>query len=171
MQKTPLTAARPFRVFHSDEGIVVAETANVCVVIWRGAVTRIPFEKQSSGLAMVVDRHPGNAGFLVVIEPTTKPPEDELRRASTQMLQAHGDRLNCVACVIEGQGFRASVARGVVSGMLLMTRHRHSPVSFPPNVRAGATWMSEYVRIPSVDALTSTVEEIRARILPSPDKR
>src|SRR5260221_13926411 len=87
------------RVLSSTDGIAIAEVEPVCVVIWRDGVVPARFEKQRAGLAEVVDRHPGVAGFLCIIEPTAKPPDDKLRRASTDMLLSHGDRLKCVACV------------------------------------------------------------------------
>jgi hypothetical protein len=167
MQGTPRTAFSTVRVHHRAPEIVVAESGHLCVVIWRGAVTKYPFEQQRSGLAAVVARHPNSAGFLIVIEPTATPPDDQLRRESTQMLQSHGDRLKCVGCVVEGEGFKAAITRGVLSGMVLLMRNRQSPISFFSNVRSAAQWMAGYVQIPSVDALASIVEDIRSKI-PAP---
>ena len=159
------------RVLHRDRDIVVAEVEHICVVIWRGAVTKFPFEKQRAGLAGVVERYPNRAGFLIVIEPSAKPPNDELRRESTQMLEGHAERLRCVGIVVEGEGFRAAITRGVLSGMVLLMLHRKANISFFPTARSAAAWMKGYVEIASVDALASTVEDIRARILPQETTR
>jgi hypothetical protein len=166
MQRAPTPAFVPFKVLFRDREIVVAEMDHLCIVIWRGAVTKFPFEKQRAGLASVVERYANRAGFLCVIEPSAKPPSDELRRESTQMLEGHAERLRCVGMVIEGEGFRAAITRGVLSGMLLLMPHRKANISFFPNTRPAATWMKNYVEIASPDALATTVEEIRSRILP-----
>jgi serine/threonine-protein kinase len=163
------TAVPPVKVFHRGQEIVVAAVGHVCLVVWRGAVTWASFEQQRSGLAAVVNRYPHRAGFLIVIEPNVKPPDDELRRESTEMLQSHGNRLSCVGCVVEGEGFKAAITRGVLSGMLLIMRNKKSHISFFPKVHAAAEWMSLRVWIPSPAALTSIVEDVRSRIVPRDD--
>src|ERR1700722_19753412 len=110
-------ALAPSKTLHCREGVVVAEAGRVCVVIWRGAVTESSFGLQRDGLAQVVRNHPEGSAFLCVIEPTAKPPNDDLRVASTRMIEGHGTHLACVAVVIEGEGFRAAITRGVISGM------------------------------------------------------
>jgi hypothetical protein len=149
---------------HWDETVVVAETGSLCVVIWRGAVTKVPFEWQRSGLAEVVERHPHGAGFLCVVEASAKPPEEELRRASSQMILAHGEKLKCVACVMEGEGFRAAINRGALAGMYLLLRNKKSPVSVFAKVPEAVRWMGEHIEIQPPDELVSTVETIRSRL-------
>lgn len=83
------------------------------------------------------------------------------------MLESHGDRLKCVGCVIGGDGFRAVITRGALTGMALLMLSRKLPISFLSNVRSTVESMSRYVRIPSVDALSSTIEEIRSHIVSS----
>jgi hypothetical protein len=163
MQGTSRSAIGPVRMFHVDETVAVAETGAICVALWRGAVTKVPFEWQRSSLAEVVQRHPRGAGFLCVIEPTAKPPDDELRKASTQMVLSHGERLSCVACVIEGEGFRAAVTRGALSGMVLLLRNRKSRISFFSKIPEAARWMSGMLPMESADAFTAIVEHIRSR--------
>jgi hypothetical protein len=155
---------RTSRVKHWDEAVVVAETGPLCVVIWRGAVTKLQFEWQRTALAEVVEGNSQGAGFLCVVEASAKPPEDDLRRASAQMVLSHAERLKCVACVIEGEGFKAAITRGALSGMVLLLRNRKTQISFFANVRSGAQWMSKYIEIPSAEELVSTVETIRSRL-------
>src|SRR5258708_39793333 len=150
-----------FRVFHCDETLVVAETGSICVAIWRGAVTTLPFEWQRSGLAEVVERHTHGAGFLCVVEPTAKAPDDELRRASSQMVASHGERLKCVACVIEGEGFVASINRGALASMVLLVRNRKSPMSVFANVQVAARWMAQYIELPAPGDFTAIINDIR----------
>jgi|HubBroStandDraft_6_1064221.scaffolds.fasta_scaffold70676_2 hypothetical protein len=155
------------RIVHRDRDIVVADLEHLCIVIWHGAVTPAPFEKQRAALADVVARHPNRAGFLIVIEDRVTPPSEELRHKSTEMLKSHGESLRCVGCVIEGNGFRAAITRGVLSGMILLMRNSKSKVSFFADVPSAAAWMGAYVNLPSVDALTSMVKGIRAELIES----
>jgi hypothetical protein len=156
------------RVTHRDRDVVVAQVDNLCVVIWRGGVNRSAFEKQREGLASVVDQHPKKSGFLCIIEQGTKPPDDELRRASAEMVKAHAERLRCVACVIEGEGFRAAITRGALTGIMLLIRSSNPPIKFFSTITAAASWMHASVDMPSVDALSAIVAELRSRFPPNP---
>jgi hypothetical protein len=125
-------------------------------------VERALFEHQRAALAEVVHRNPDGAGLLCVVEETAKPPNDELRRASTQMVAAHGRRLRCVACVIEGSGFKAAVTRSVLSGMALLLGKDRAPVSFFAHSSPAAHWMGEHLPVESVDDIVAGVEALRA---------
>lgn len=165
------SAFGPFRVLHCDEAIAVGEVGHVCVVIWRGAVTKAPFEWQRAALADTVQRYPHQAGFLCIVEARAEPPAEELRSASSKMILAHGDRLACVSTVVEGGGFMAAIARGVLSGMILVARNRKTPVRVFATVGEAAQWMAEHVSIPSIPEFTTNVETIRSRLSPPARRR
>lgn len=155
------------RILHRGDGVAVAEIGRICVTIWRDGVTPSRFEKQRAGLEQVVRNQPDGAGFLCVIEPTAKPPNDELRRASTEMVDSHGTRLKCVAVVIEGEGFRAAVTRSVVSGMALLFSRRMPGKTFS-SVADALRWMAPFLSlhpivVPRVGML---VEEVRRGLDP-----
>jgi hypothetical protein len=144
--------------------MVLAESANLCFVIWRGAVTRATFAKQKEGLAQVVRNWPDGVVFLCIIEPTAKPPNDELRLASTQMIQEHGSRILSVAVVIEGDGFRAAITRSVISGMALL-HPRRQPSSTFSSVRSALAWIQNYIPI-DVVRIGGDIEKARGRLAP-----
>ncbi|MDP9148775.1 MAG: hypothetical protein M3O36_02360 [Myxococcota bacterium] len=152
------------RVISCADGVALAEINHVCVAIWRGAVTTERFERQRAALSEVVNRKPKESGFLCVIESSSKPPNDELRRASSAMIASHGPRLACVAIVIEGTGFAAALIRGVLSGMVLILRNREVPISYFASVWPGARWMSEYMPLASVEKFAMSVESVRSRL-------
>jgi hypothetical protein len=153
----------PTRVLNCGDGIAVAEVGPVCVVIWRGAVTRERFNTQRTALAAVVGRHPGKAGFLCVIEPTAVAPDDELRRASAAMIASHRGQLLCLATVIEANGFKAAVVRSVAAGIALIASNHEVPLQYFPNVDPAAAWMSKHVAI-NPPELVASVESIRSRL-------
>jgi hypothetical protein len=165
------SAFGPFRVLHCDESIAVGEVGPVCVAIWRGAVTKAPFEWQRAGLAETVERYPRQAGFLCIIEIHAEPPGEELRTASTKMILSHGERLACVGTVVEGDGFMAAIARGTVGGMILLARNRKTPVRVFATATEAAQWMAKHVHIPSILEFTNNVETIRSRLPPPVNKR
>jgi hypothetical protein len=156
------------RLLSIERDLTVAQVGVVCVALWRGAVTRALFDRQRSGLTEVVDCHPEGAGFLCVIESTAKPPEDtELRRASAQMIMDHGDRVKCVACVVEGNGFRSAINRGALTGMVLLQRGKLPPLNIFANVPDATSWFARHLRGHSASDLTSAVGLIRSRVSPA----
>jgi len=150
------------RVIHCDETLAVAEAGAACLVIWRGAVGKDSFERQRSGLEEVVRNHPRGAGFLCVIEKTAKPPDDVHRRASAEMVDSYGERLSCLGCAVEGDGFVASVGRGAVGAILLVRRSRKTSIKIAATVHLAATWMARHAEIPSAHELESAVDELRS---------
>jgi hypothetical protein len=154
-------------MLHSDATIAVGEVRQISVVIWRGAVTAVPFELQRAGLAETVKGHPDGAGFLCIVEKTAKPPEDELRRASSQMIQAHGAALKFVACVIEGDGFLASINRSALAGMGMLLRNKKTAISVFAKVPEASVWMKKHIDFGSLDAFISAVEYIRSQLIGS----
>ena len=152
-------------MLHHDATLAAAEVGQVCVVVWRGGVTKEPFERQRAALSGVVQRHPEGAAFLLLVERTAKPPDDQLRRASSQMVKSHGEVLKCVACVIEGDGFIASINRSAGSGMVLLAGHKKSPVSVFARVPDAALWMRRHVDLGPADGFMIAVEHIRSQLI------
>ncbi|HWL89624.1 MAG TPA: hypothetical protein VNO21_27665, partial [Polyangiaceae bacterium] len=154
------------RILHCGDGIVTGQFESSCFIIWRDAVTRSTFERQRASLAEVVLNQTEGASFLCIIEPTCQPPDEELRRASVEMVESHGDRLRCVAVVVEGEGFRAAIARAVISAMSLLRRHRTLSVAAFSSVRAALPWMNRFTPISSVGDGVGFIEEARSRLEP-----
>jgi hypothetical protein len=156
------TVASRLRVLHCDQTVAVAESGSICIVIWRGAVAKDSFERQRAGLEEVVRNHPGGAGFLCVIEKTAKPPDELHRRASAEMVESHGERLRCLGCVPEGDGFLGSVSRAALGAILLLRRNRLTPIKITASVPLAVSWMSKSIEIPSVHDLERAVEQVRS---------
>jgi hypothetical protein len=152
------------RVVHCADGLALAEVSGHFVAIWRSGVTKPLFEWQRYCLVETLQRHPKGAGFVCVIEPTCKPPDDELRRASADMIANNEARLRCVAVVIEGDGFRAAIARSVLSGMVLLFPNRRVPVSYFSNVRDATEWVSHHAPVQNTDGFVAGVGRVRAKM-------
>jgi hypothetical protein len=149
------------QVLWSADGVGIAEAGNVCLVVWRAAVTPARFRRQRMALEGVVTRHPGRAVLLCVVEPTTPPPDDEMRKASIEMVTRLGEALRCVACVIEGSGFKAAATRSVLSGMTLLLSNRKTDVKFTATLAAGASWAAQICHEVDVRVLAQLHEQLR----------
>jgi len=161
-QKTPMAP----KVVRVCDGVAVGEVGNVCVVVWRGPVTRARFDAQRDGLSEVMHGHAEGVGFMCVIEPTAKPPNDELRRASAEMIRSHQPELRCIACVVEGSGFVNAVSRSALSGIALLLGTRKVPFSVFGTIAAATTWMVPHIDMRDAAALARHVESIRAELAP-----
>jgi hypothetical protein len=138
-----LEDADGFRLLSVEDRLGIADVGTVCIVVWQGAVTPSRFKRQCDALHDVAERHPGRAALLCVVEPTTPPPEEAMRNASIELISGLGDKLSCVACVIEGTGFRAAATRNVLSGMSLRVKHP-SELMFAASVAEAAPWVVQH---------------------------
>jgi hypothetical protein len=89
-------------VLHAGDGIGIGEVQGCCVVIWRDAVVPHRFELQRRYLDEIIGRHGSGSSFMCVIEPSSTPPNDALRRASAEMVLGAQKYLRTIVCVIEG---------------------------------------------------------------------
>jgi tRNA A-37 threonylcarbamoyl transferase component Bud32 len=148
------------QVVHRGANLLLASIGPVYLAVWRRAVTRSLFELQRDGLSAHVERYPGGAAFLCVVEEGTRPPDAELRRASVAMVASHAARLRCLACVIEGSGFGAAVTRSVLGGMALALPNQRPPRQAFSTVKAAAPWLNTYLRLKPSE-LAKAIAELR----------
>ncbi len=152
-------------IFFQDTGLVVTEIGPVCAVVWRSTVTRERFRAQCRGLEQVVRANPRGAGFLCVIEPTSPVPSLDLQRASANMIAIHRPRLSYVACVIEGDTYRATIARTVLAGMRSLVTGRFA-LGFFATVADAAVPLAQALPAVPASSLEQCVENARS-LLPA----
>lgn len=144
------------------DGLALGQLGPLCIALWRDAATRPRFERQATALAAVVAAHRGTAGFMCIVEPESKPPSDELRRASARMIDAHGADLAFVAAVIEGSGFHASITRSVLTAMSRFLPRNKTKVGFFSSAMDAALWGREHAPLPPAQAIVARVQALRA---------
>lgn len=162
-----MTGSEPIgatKMLRAADGLATAQVGNVCVVVWRAAVTRERFETQRAALAEVARRRPQGFGLLCVIEPTSTPPDDELRRASMAMIREHDRVLRCIACVVEGSGFANAIARSALAAIALLIGMRTAPFSVFSSVPAAARWMEPRIELADPTLLARAVERVRREL-------
>jgi hypothetical protein len=158
-----MTVASTPRILHCADGLCMAEIGPVCVAIWRSKSVRTRFEVQRAALDDCVRRRPGGTAFMCVVESTSEPPEEDVRKASSQMIVDHGKNLKCTACVIEGAGFRGAITRSVLSGMLFLVRSP-TPVKMFESVASASRWIQGEMPTTSGLVLAGQVEFARRRL-------
>ncbi len=151
-------------MIYADEGVVVGEVGDIAITLWREAVTRPRFKYQAEGLAAVVDRAPGACAFICIVEAACRPPEEDMRRASVEMLNQHAMRLPMVASVIEGDGFRAAVTRSVLAGMAMIAGSRYLKIAPFGSIPAATAWLANSGRFGPLTSLTASVERLRSQM-------
>lgn len=149
-----------WNVMHSGRGLVMAEIAGVSIALWRRKPNHELFEIQKRCLDDVVARNKGKAAFLCVVEPSSEPPDDDIRKASSQMISAHEKNLRGVALVIEGGGFRSAITRAVLSGIVMLIR-TPAPIKFFDVPKPACRWINSLLAA-SREGLLEDIEGLRA---------
>lgn len=150
------------------DGVALGQLGPLCIALWREEVTRPRFERQATALAAVVAAHRGNAGFMCIVEPESKPPNDELRRASARMIDSHGADLVFVAAVIEGSGFQASIVRSVLTAISLFLPRNKTKIGFFPNAMDAALWGCKHAALPPARTIVARVQALRTGLAGGP---
>jgi hypothetical protein len=138
----------------------MAEMRGVCIALWRRKPNRELFEAEKKCLDEVVAKNKGRAAFLCIVEPTSEPPDDDIRKASSLMVSSHEKDLKCVALVIEGTGFRSAITRTVLSGIVMLIR-TPAPIKFFDIPKSACIWVG--TQLPAArDGLLEEIEALRS---------
>lgn len=112
------------------------------IVIWTTSEMSPLVHERMLGISKeMIRRNRGlRPAVLSITCPTLlKPPSSRSRRALAAMVDAGGDLVSRVAVVYEGQGFIASCALSVFSGIQLLVRPRHG-YRFFTSIGEGLHW-------------------------------
>lgn len=146
-------------VRHRGDGLILAEIGSVCVAVWEKKPTPDTFEIQRIVLTEVARARPKKVAFLCVIDERSEPPDTEVRRRSAEMASNLKDVLAGICCVVEGEGFRAAIARTALSGIRLLARSV-GPLQVTSSVEEAAS--RALPRILLGENLAHLAEEVRA---------
>jgi hypothetical protein len=151
------------QVVWCDDGLVMGEIGTISVAIWRGGVTRERFEAQRLGLGRLVAAHPAGIGFLCIVEPTAIPPDDDMRRASADMVAIHRPHLRYVACVIEGDSIRSAIIRNILTLMRNLVTGKLA-YGFVASVPEAVKQLGEHLALGDPTDLVAAVEVLRSHL-------
>jgi hypothetical protein len=102
------------------------------LAVWRGHVLGVWDERPhvhaarrfEALLLELLEAQPGRTAYLAMLPATLALPDADVRDAFARAGQRAGQRLTCIAAVVEGAGFRAASVRAMVTGIGLMARAR-----------------------------------------------
>ncbi|MFT3693229.1 MAG: hypothetical protein QM831_08810 [Kofleriaceae bacterium] len=97
-----------------------AELDRCLMIVWRQQPTRDAFERRHQELEALAKRSPKSCAYVEVIESSSKPPTDELRKIAVQVFKKLGKDLSCVGFVIEGTDLRTTMVRAILTGMTFL---------------------------------------------------
>jgi len=150
---------------HRDDDVSILEIGPLAVAIWIGAVTPASFRWQQEGLGEIVARHPAGIAFLCLIEPSTRPPNAEMRQASIDMYRKYAESIRCVAFVVTGEGFRTGLHRSVLSALALLNP-RTSPSAAFSTADEALKWIDRHVIIRWYSATLRRIDQERVLLAP-----
>jgi hypothetical protein len=132
----------------------------LAISIW-DAPPRIEDARVAADLLATLARREPRMLVMAVLGPDTPPPESAVRDTLAKKLAEIGDKVRCVANVVEGQGFRAATMRAVLTGMVLVIRPKY-PQMACATIMEGSHFVAEQSEL-RLDPLTlaNAVRELR----------
>lgn len=95
----------------------IAEYERCVLVVWRQQPTRAAFDQRHRILTELAARHPRTCAYVEVIESTSTPPTNELRKVAVEVFRKLGSDLGCVGFVLDGTELRTTMVRAILTTM------------------------------------------------------
>jgi hypothetical protein len=114
---------------------------NVIIFTWRGDATA----ELLSRVGPVIEarfREVGLMSCINIVQKIFSLPNEEQRQAFKKISDKTVGKYACVVIVLEGTGFFFSAARGLITGLLVVTR-QHYTVNIASNVDEVVQWLPE----------------------------
>jgi hypothetical protein len=152
-------------VLFADDAVTLAHTGAVFVNLWRGTITIERLERVVAVERQLFVTHP-KLGVVTVIEPSTPLIRNDAREAGDRLQKETAKHLIAMAYVIEGGGFMAAAARGVLATTQLLLRSAFPMKAFADPDNA-AKWISpivtQVVAPVAPDAIVKVIGEARQK--------
>ena len=128
------------RVIKIEPGFAMAEVERCMLTVWRHQPTSDAFNLRHGELQDLARRHPKQCGYLEVIEPTSTPPTNELRKVAVDVFRKLGEDLCCVGFVLDGPQLRTALVRAILTTMTFLVPQLQPSKVFK-RVGDGVEWM------------------------------
>jgi hypothetical protein len=138
------------------------------IVVWRRRTTVADVGHGFSVLAELAGRFPQGVQLMQIVEESAIIPDAPARSALADLLRDAAGSVALSSVTHEGGGFRASLIRGIVTGLLLVSKPTFAHMVFDSTERALAKHAETLGLAPS-DALilrvANAVNELRSAIV------
>jgi hypothetical protein len=138
---------------------IVDQDADHCQVVWRnlfvtytvGPATEHNIIRLCSNLRAFF-AGTERAGFALITNDTTRPPDVASRRKVVEVFRQHQARLAGVAICIEAVGFTSAILRAVTSALFVLEQHG-LPVKFFGSTNDAGPWLASTTGLPLREVL------------------
>jgi len=146
----------------------VSNLPPVPVIIWRDIFILVDKGNTKASDYKILERmvveqstkHSGGLGCLVIIPASASPPPDDVRQAIKDVLGRLAPKLRCLCWVVEGAGFRAAVARAVLTGLRVFSRQPYE-THVANDMRSAVSWVLAHLT-PRVERGTEVAAAVLA---------
>ncbi|MEO6771683.1 MAG: hypothetical protein ABI467_01510 [Kofleriaceae bacterium] len=128
------------RIIEIDPVCSLGELDRCLLVVWRQQPTRAMFDLRHRALTDLASRHAGQCAYVELIESTSKPPPDELRKVAVEVFRKLGNAVSCVGFVMEGNELRTALVRAILTGMTFLVPQMQPSKVFK-RAAAAAAWV------------------------------
>jgi hypothetical protein len=153
------------KVLTATDDHIVALWQRTIIEIWRGVPTVEGVEGMISACEQVIAQYPKDTTFIAVLERTSPPPTEPVRKVLARWSSDVVPRMAVAALVSEGSSFRSAIVRGVGVALTLLAPHR-IPFKFCSSVNEGVGLLEPYLGRSrgGRDALVAAIEDTRSRL-------
>jgi hypothetical protein len=145
-----LNSAEPFAP--AALAIHVVQWEDVFVIVDDGTGRESDYALAQRMIAEHGSRYATGIGCLVIIPVDAKPPSEPVRKAMKAALEVV--RLRCLCWLVEGAGFQAAMARGVLTGLRLVA-NRSYETHVSASLEEAFAWM-----LPHLEGRTNRIEAV-----------
>jgi hypothetical protein len=120
MEQVGLTPSQPpagLRLIHASPVCAMAEYERCIITVWHLQPTPEAFDIRHRELVDLATRYPGQCGYVELIEPTSKPPPNEMRKTAVEVFRKLDKNVCCVGFVVDGTQFRSALVRAILATM------------------------------------------------------
>jgi hypothetical protein len=139
------TMPEGMRIIEVSAGFAMAEFERCLIVVWKLQPTTESFALRHRELLDLAARHKGKCGYVELIESTSKPPPDDLRKTAVEVFKKLGGDISAVAFVLDGPEMRSAINRAILTTMMFLL-----PQMQPTKVFKRLADMAHWVR-PRID--------------------
>jgi hypothetical protein len=167
--KAPRNTART-HLYHVGQGLASGVLENVFIEVWRAPMNPDLAAIERHAMLRTTLRNRKKTAVLCVIEPTSTPPDDDMKKATTDLLRECANDLTGLAVVIEGDGFRAAMIRAVLGTIQMLFGRRDFAIKYFADTKSASVWLTteNHTTVPA-EGLYEASEEMRALLDAEPD--
>lgn len=156
-----------YRYGSQDRNHATGAWRNVFWVCWRGETIPTAMAPMYTLMDTLISEYPDGIAMVTIVEESAPPPSADSRKAIAQLWRHVGHAVRGSIVAFEGEGFRASFVRGVVTSLTLLAKPPFPHRVFA-SVNAGAPWLIQQLppsaegKVQAADLVTG-IAGLRAR--------